>query len=85
LTGTWTACGTDLCVAGVTLDLGPAAIQAQHAAADFDGDGTVETNADEFAGLVGQDVTLRVVRSGGTAVVYVIGGHGFRNADGTFS
>ena len=53
--------------------------------ADFDADGTRETNADEFAGLAGKRVTLQVKRSGDTLVVYVINGGGFRNADGSFA
>ncbi len=55
------------------------------ASADFDNDGTVESNAQEFAGLVGQQVTLQVVHAGGNLVVYVIGSDGFRNADGSFA
>ncbi len=45
----------------------------------------METNGQEFAGLVGQHVNLQVERKGGDLVVYVIGGHGFRNADGSFA
>ena len=57
--------------------------QAAHANGDLDGDGAVETNAEEFTGLVDKHVALRVERQAGTLVVYVIGAHGFRNADGS--
>jgi hypothetical protein len=83
--GTWTACGTSFCLGTTALDLGPLPLRETRAEADFDGDGTVETNGLEFAGLSGQQVTLQVVRNAGGLVVYVINGHGFRNADGSFA
>jgi hypothetical protein len=45
----------------------------------------VESNAEEFTGLVGKQVALRGERSAGTLVVYVIAGHGLRNADGSMA
>jgi hypothetical protein len=83
--GTWQACGTGFCLGTTNLDLGSPSSYADRADADFDGDGTVETNALEFAGLVDQHVTLQVVRNSGSFVVYVIGAHGYRNADGSFA
>jgi len=82
--GAWNACGGGFCLGTATLDLGPGNVHGDHADADFDGDGTVETNAEEFTGLVGQHVSLKVEHNGGL-VVYVIGGHGYRNADGSFA
>jgi membrane-bound lytic murein transglycosylase B len=83
--GTWQACGSGFCLGTTALDLGPQNVMGDGADADFDGDGTVENNGQEFAGLVDQHVALQVVRSGGGYVVYVIGGHGYRNADGSFA
>ena len=67
------------------MDLGGANVWRARASGDFDGDGAVESNAEEFAGLVGQQVALRGERSAGTLVVYVIAAHGFRNADGSLA
>jgi len=39
-------------------------VEENEAPADFDGDGTVETIAKEFDGMVGQEVTLTVERDG---------------------
>ncbi len=83
--GTWQACGNSFCLGGTNLDLGPQNALNDKASSDFDNDGTVESNAQEFAGLVGQQVSLQVVRAGGNLVVYVIGSDGFRNADGSFA
>ena len=83
--GSWNACGPSYCVNGSTLDLGHAGVRGNQAAADFDGDGSVETNAEEFAGLVGKHVNLQVERKPGEFVVYTIGGAGFRNADGSMA
>jgi membrane-bound lytic murein transglycosylase B len=83
--GTWNACGPAYCLGGNVLDLGPQGSWNDGADADFDGDGTVESTGQEFAGLVDQHVTLQVERKGGTFVVYVIGNHGLRNADGSFA
>ncbi len=61
---------------GTVLDLGDAAYLAAPALGDFDGDATVETNAEELAGLVGAEVTLTVRRTTDDAapVVLAIGG-----------
>jgi membrane-bound lytic murein transglycosylase B len=83
--GTWQACGSSFCLGTTNLDLGPQNGLNDKASADFDHDGTVESNAQEFAGLVGQQVTLQAVHAGGNLVVYVIGSDGFRNADGSFA
>ena len=83
--GTWTSCGTGFCLGSTPLDLGGPDVAAARASADFDGDGTVETNGEEFTGLVGQHAALRVERKAGVLVVYVIGARGFRNADGSLA
>jgi membrane-bound lytic murein transglycosylase B len=83
--GIWQACGNAFCLGTTPLDLGPQSTLNDHASSDLDGDGTVGTNAQEFAGLVGQHVNLQVTHSGGGLVVYVIGSDGFRNADGSFA
>jgi hypothetical protein len=83
--GTWNACNLSYCLGSTALDLGRPGQQADRADADFDGDGTAEPNRDEFEGLVGKTVSLRVERNLGGFVVYVINGHGFRNADGSFA
>ncbi len=84
--GTWNSCSAGgFCLGGTTLDLGPIDRLDDHAEADFDKDGTVETNLDEFTGLVGKHVSLQVERSALGLVVYVIDGHGYRNADGSFA
>ena len=83
--GTWNECGSNFCLGGTTLDLGPAGARGDRADGDFDGDGTVATNAEEFTGLVGKHVNLQVERAGGGFVVYTIDGKGFRNADGSFA
>ena len=83
--GQWHDCGNGYCLGATSLDLGPGGTRGDRADADYDGDGTVETNADEFAGLAGKHVSLQVEKAGGGYVVYVIGGHGYRNADGSFA
>ena len=85
VSGAWTSCGTGFCLGSTPLDLGGGDVAAAPASADFDADGAVETNALEFTGLVGQQVALRAERRAGTLVVYVIGAHGFRNADGSLA
>lgn len=60
---------------GKPLDLGVLAQSAATAAGDFDGDGTVETNGDELAGLVGATVAMVVVEgTDGTLGIYSING-----------
>jgi membrane-bound lytic murein transglycosylase B len=83
--GTWNACGLGFCLGTTGLDLGTAEQQGSRANADFDGDGTVETNTEEFTGLVGKHVTLQAERTMLGYVVYVIDGEGLRNADGSFA
>ena len=73
--GTWTACGPGFCLGGATLDLGPLGARGARARSDFDGDGVVGTNADEFAGLDGKQVELLVTRNAGGFVVHEIRGH----------
>lgn len=85
LSGTWNACAGGFCLGSTPLDLGPAGVLADHAHADFDGDGTVRTNLEELTGLVGKRVDLQVARTPGGVVVYVIGNDGYRNADGSFA
>ncbi len=85
VSGTWNECAAGYCVAGLDLDLGPSGRLDDHAAGDFDHDGATGTNREEFAGLVGADVTLQVDRSNGTGVVYVIRGTTYRHPDGTFA
>ncbi len=96
LTGTWAICsGSDptaptYCVdtdsGELVLDLGTPEQQALTAVADFDGDGTIETNAEELAGLVGRTVgpddaadpdavdVEAVLQDDGTALVSTIDG-----------
>lgn len=69
LSGTWSACGDGWCVGSTNLDLTLAGGLSEMAKFDFDGDGTTQTNADEFAGLVGQQVQLKVVKQ----VVHTLG------------
>ncbi len=83
--GSWSACGPSFCLGGNALDLGSAGVRGNQAAADFDGDGTVESNEEEFTGLVGKHVNLQVERNLGGFVVFTINGEGFRNADGSFA
>jgi membrane-bound lytic murein transglycosylase B len=83
--GTWSGCGAGFCLGSAPLDLGGGDVAAAHANEDLDGNGSVGTNAEEFAGLVGKQVALRAERRGGSLVVYVIGSHGVRNADGSLA
>jgi hypothetical protein len=85
VSGTWQSCSGGFCLGGTALDLGPQDRLGSQADSDFDKDGTVETNADEFTGLVGKHVSLQGQRTAGGLEVYVIDGHGFRNADGSFT
>jgi hypothetical protein len=83
--GTWASCVAGFCLGSTPLDLGGADVMAARAGGDFDADGTVESNAEEFTGLVGKQVALRVERKPTAFVVYVIGTHGYRNADGSLA
>jgi hypothetical protein len=83
--GIWSECAAGYCLGTTPLDVGDAEALTAQASADFDGSRTAETNALEFAGLGNQTVTLQVVRRAGGFLVYVIGDHGYRNADGSFA
>ncbi len=73
LQGTWNTCATGYCLDAVPVSLGGVGT-AGAAPADFDGDGTVETRAQELAGLVGTKVTLvvEVAGAGGPATLVQI-------------
>jgi hypothetical protein len=68
-TGVLTDCGTAAepawCLDETTLDVGDADYLAGTALGDFDGDGTVQTNADELTGLVGTEITIAVTTTAG--------------------
>ncbi len=85
VSGTWTTCGDTFCLDTTPLDLGPIGVLGDRAHDDFDGNGTVGTNLEEFTGLVGEPVDLKVERHPSALVVYVIGDTGYRNADGSFA
>ena len=84
MSGALAACGAGWCLGGSTLDLGPAAQLQAPAPADLDGDGAVESTADELAGLAGTSVQMLVGAGTDPAVVYEIAGKPYRNADGSF-
>jgi hypothetical protein len=84
LSGSLAACD-GWCVGSTKLDLGPDGQLAGTAVHDFDGDGTTESMADELTGLAGRQGSLQVAEGAGPAVVYVIDGHDYRFADGTFA
>jgi len=85
MTGTLSPCGATWCLASVVLDLGSSAQLAAAAAHDYDGDGALEANRDELAGLAGTQVSLRVAAGTVPVKVYVVNGVGYRNADGSFA
>ena len=68
--GTLSACGATWCLSGAPLDLGPSSKHNQTAAADFDGDGTTESNRDELTGLQGRSVSVKV-KNGTTPMLVV--------------
>jgi hypothetical protein len=68
--GTLESCGAGFCLGGQALDAGDTAATA---AADLDGDGSVEGRGDELAGLVGSTVTLTVDKSAGWALLAING------------
>lgn len=80
-------CGDKLCHGSRELDLGPDSQLARPAAHDYDGDGTTESNADEFAGLVAAaaQVKLGFEMQNGVAVVYVVEDKDYRFADGSYA
>ncbi len=83
VSGPLTACDGGWCVGATVIGLGPAAQNSADAAHDFDGNGTVGTNAEELDGLVGKTVTLQVEK--GTGLLYVVNGEDYRFADGSFA
>ena len=83
LSGALAACDGGWCVSGTTVGLGPASQRDADAAYDYDGNGTVGTNAEELDGLVGKNVTLQVEK--GTGLLYVVNGKDYRFADGSFA
>ncbi len=77
LTGVLNTCGVDQalwCLDEVTLDVGDADVLAAAAGSDFDGDGVVESNAVELAGLVGTKVTVLAAPDTDPPVVVAING-----------
>ena len=66
-------CGTDelpaWCLDETILDVGDADYLAATALADFDADGSTETNTDELAGLVDTEITVEVAAADGAAPV----------------
>ena len=81
--GVWEACDEAFCLDGQLLDLGVAELQVNPAAADFDEDGVVETNAEEFAGLEGTTLTLAVEQLETGLKVYSISDYAYLLEDGT--
>jgi membrane-bound lytic murein transglycosylase B len=79
VTGTLGTCPGGWCLAGERLDLGPDTALTQPAAADYDGDGTVEDLGVELDGLAtgGGPVTVRGVRTDGGLVVRELAGKPF--------
>ena len=57
--------------------MGDASVLASGASADFDGDGSVETNGEELSGLVGTEPLVFVVPDTSPAVVVSINGAGY--------
>jgi len=86
-TGPWNACAGDYCLGAQKLGLGPDTQLGRQAAHDYDGDGSTETNAEEFAGLADAAAEVRIGYElvDGVAVVYVIGDKDYRFADASFS
>jgi hypothetical protein len=56
----WQSCEPHYCLGEALLDLTLAGAPTQLAAEDYDEDGVVEANAEEFLGLVGTTVTVLV-------------------------
>ena len=73
-TGVLTACGTGWCLDQLSLDVGDATFLAATSSADFDADGTVESNSDELTGLAGTEVTLLVASDTPPARVLSVNG-----------
>ncbi|HET7385858.1 MAG TPA: lytic murein transglycosylase [Nocardioidaceae bacterium] len=85
MTGSLATCAQGWCLDGAPLDLGPDSQLVAAAAEDYDADGTVETVIAELTGLAGQSVTVSVAKDTAPEKVYLIGGLGYRNADGSFA
>lgn len=81
LTGEWSACDDSYCLDALPLDLTDAGEPTDPAAADFDGDGTVATLAEELEGLVGKTVALTVEEGSEPLVVVAVDGQAVRPAD----
>ena len=71
LEGTWTVDESAYYLDDVELSLGLPADLALRAGADFDGDGVVESNAEEFGGLDGKHVVLLADRQSSGLLVLV--------------
>jgi hypothetical protein len=78
--GVWSLCGESYCLDETQLDPVEAGEPTDPAAADFDGDGTVATVAEELEGLVGQTVELAVVEGSEPLVVVEVNGDAVRPA-----
>jgi hypothetical protein len=78
LSGILSSSGSQWYLAGDSLDLGDASWLAASALADFDGDGTVESNGDELTGLVGTQVAVKVEPGTTPAVVDMLNGLPYR-------
>lgn len=90
VTGVLRPCGTDpevaWCLDASVLDVGDTEDLAASALSDFDADGTVETNAEELAGLAGTEVTVTVMmRDDAPPRLLSIGGRDYTVADDTAS
>lgn len=79
MSGTWGTCASGYCLDGRAVDLAGVGTGGQ-APSDFDGDGSVETRAQELDGLVGAPVTLLAQSSGSGAplVLLVLNGQPWR-------
>lgn len=79
MSGTWGTCASGYCLDGRAVDLAGVGTGGP-APSDFDGDGSVETRAQELDGLVGAPVTLLAQSSGSGAplVLLVLNGHPWR-------
>lgn len=81
LTGEWSACDDSYCLDALPLDLSDAGEPTGPAAADFDGDGTVATLAEELEGMIGKTVELTVEEGSEPLVVVAVDGRALRPTD----
>ncbi|NYD40904.1 lytic murein transglycosylase [Nocardioides panaciterrulae] len=82
LTGVLAPCDADpaaTCLDETALDVGDPAFLATPAGADLDGDGVVESNADELDGLSGTPVSVQVLPDTSPAVVLSVNGTSYRS------